>query len=280
MAEPNFDTLKPTIAFVGQTGDEAQAESLRNTFAKATDETLLRRVAAEIRRAQSTSKDADRLKLLDSLLTTAEQRRNSLVALREQAEEARKVVHDESFSDKLNAEIEFVAATTDQATLDRLLQRIESTDDLQALQKAVKKLAAVRADLKLSPTGAEFQRKKLSASDWRNKLRQIEVAIETQILNLRKARIAAAAAVPVTPETAPSEVSPVAEFFAKYWWVIALSTLALFLLVGLVIYFVTQKKAGDKSSSTTTTTATSKQSSGVRPFIPSQVPRYGPVPQF
>jgi len=188
----NIDIVKAKIALLGKNVDAAQANDLRNTIITATDDDFLRNVEAELRRAESTARDEAILGQLGSLQTASENRRQAIL----QAKAARDAsvntdTFDQAFSEKLNADIQFVAETTDNSTLQRVLNSIATTNDLMSLQNAVKKMAAVRADIRLQPSEASFIKKGLSSSDWRNKLDQIDVAIQKRMIELRDAKQAA-----------------------------------------------------------------------------------------
>jgi len=289
----DFNTVKPTIEFVGKTGDAQQIEQLRQQFEESTNEVFLRQVSAALRKAQSQTSEADIFNKLDKLLQVAETRRNQLVSIRRTQASNSGSRHSPEFANVLVAEIEFVAATTDDTVLERLLQRIESANDLQALQIAVKKLASVRSDIQFSPTGEAFRQKGLQASDWRNKLRQIEVALETQILDLRSGQTPQESTEglstdyvsngkPVTDVSTAKTTA--ATFLQTYWWIIPLSLFIIIVLIA-VVYRMSNSSSSALlqvpfGNRTSTSSVYNRRNSAVRPFVQTSVPRLGPVSRY
>ena len=250
MAAPNIDIIKAKIVLLGTRIDAAQADDLRTTIITTTNDDFLRIVESELKRAESTAKDESILEQLGSLKTASENRRQSILQAKAQRDASVSTDNfDQAFSDKLNADIQFLAETTDDTTLARILASIASTKDLLSLQKAVKKMAAVRADIRLQPSDQSFVKKGLSANDWRNKLDQIDVAIQKRMIELREAKQAALNSPLDIPTGGGSGTTgpyctifgcydgPAAKFFAEIgiWVLLALAIVAIIIIVILVI---------------------------------------------
>lgn len=185
----NIDIIKAKITLLATRIDAAQTEDVKNTINLSVNDDFLRQVEAELKRAESKANDALVIAQLNYLQQVSEKRRQAILLAKAQREqEINTDSFDEAQSAKINADIQFLAETTDQATLDRILQSIATTRDLKLLQNAVKKMAQVRGDIKLQPSEASFVKKGLSASDWRNKLNQIDVAIQKRMIELREAK--------------------------------------------------------------------------------------------
>ena len=250
MAAPNIDIIKAKIVLLGTRIDAAQADDLRTTIITTTNDDFLRIVESELKRAESTAKDESILEQLGSLKTASENRRQSILQAKAQRDASVSTDNfDQAFSDKLNADIQFLAETTDDTTLARILASIASTKDLLSLQKAVKKMAAVRADIRLQPSDQSFVKKGLSANDWRNKLDQIDVAIQKRMIELREAKQAALnSPLDIPTGGGGGTAGPyctifgcydgaAAKFFAEIgiWVLLALAIVAIIIIVILVI---------------------------------------------
>lgn len=248
MSTPNFDIVSSKIVLIGKNSDAAQTADLRQTFQTTVDDDFLRRAEAEIRRAQSTAKNATALEQLDSLLKVSEARRECILQAKAAREKSTDTsAYDKAFSDQLNADIQFVAETTEDATLQRALSSIAASRDLQSLQNAVKKLAAVRADIHLQPSDASFAKKGLSARDWTVKLKQIDTALQTRMNELAKLASAARNAPLVVGDCAkvvalPAPGETAYEFFMRFLW-LWISLLVLLVVVIVVIVVMTQRKS-------------------------------------
>ena len=261
---PNIDIIKAKITLLATRIDAAQTEELKNTIITLKNDDFLRLVESELKRAESQAKDALVIAQLNYLQSASENRRQAILQAKEKRDtKINTDTYDVAFSEKLNADIQFLAETTDQVTLQRILSSIASTKDLRSLQNAVKKMAEVRGNIRLQPSEASFVKKGLSASDWRNKLDQIDVAIQKRMIELREAKQKALSSpldVPEGDDKDSGENGPYctifgcyqgafAKFFAKIgiWILLALGILAIVLiLIFLVIKL--KKNAGSDSS--------------------------------
>ena len=259
MATPNIDIIKAKIALLGTRIDAGQAQDLRNTIITSTNDDFLRILEAELKRAESTAKEEAILSQLGSLQTASENRRQVILQAKSQRDSAISTdAFDQAFSDKLNADIQFLAETTDESTLQRILSSIASTKDLLSLQNAVKKMAAVRADIRLQPTDQSFVKKGLSASDWRNKLDQIDVAIQKRMIELRDAKQAALSAPLEIPAGSGGVGGTFCTIFGCYegafakwfseigiWILLALAILIIIVIIVLVVRSQTKKDVAE-----------------------------------
>ncbi len=250
MTTPNIDIVKSKIVLLGTRVDALQTQDLLNTIITTTNDDFLRLVEAELKRAESTAREEAILEQLGSLQTASENRRQAILDAKARRDASVSTdSFDPAFSEKLNADIQFLAETTDELTLQRILSSIASTKDLMSLQNAVKKMAAVRADLRLQPTDASFVKKGLSASDWRNKLDQIDVAIQKRMIELRDAKQAALNAPLDIPVGGGGKTEgtyctifgcyegAAAKFFAEVgiWILLAVAILAIIVVIVLVV---------------------------------------------
>ena len=265
----NIKNVEPVVKLFAETGNSSAEQRLRDLIESATSETFLRPLLASLRGAQESAVTEARKGQLEALWRAAEARRSALDQARQAKEQAREQLtqHDPQFSETLNAEIEYVAATTDDATLQSVLNRISSTNDLQSLQLAVKKLSAVRNDLRYSPTSQSFVDKGLNTPKWQNQMRQIEVAIETRILELRQMRIAASQEPVGEPDAGAGFFASVWTFLKNNWLFVLLAVGILFLLIPLLVSMFRD--------------VVSKPKRAPVPYSSSTAPTYSaPVPQF
>lgn len=237
---PNFEIVKATIALIASNGDTTKVTELQTMFNNTVNDDFLRQVEAEIKRAQSTATVADIITQLDSLLKTSEARRNCILSARAARDAQSKTsIFDQGFSDKLNADIQYVAETTDQSTLSRALSSIATTRDLQSLQNAVRKLNQVQNDIHLQPSDASFLKKGLSSRDWTVKLQQIGTALQTRMNDLskeqslnRNAPLVVGDCSQIAQPSAPS-ANPAFDFFMRWLWLWIV--LLVLLIVGIVL---------------------------------------------
>ena len=189
-----FDLQKSRIEVVAEVDENTQRPLLSNAISTADNEVFLRKIIAELKRADSkVDANSGAHARLASLQAAAEARLEDLAAARRARVEERVVVHDEAASNDLNTLIEFVAKTGDQATLDGVLDSVSKSDDLQLLQKALKKLVLISEDKQLQPSDQLFHARGLSPSDIANKLLQIKVALDKRVIELRNKRLEDAA---------------------------------------------------------------------------------------
>jgi len=189
-----FDLQKSRIEVVTEVDENTQRPLLSNAISTADNEVFLRKIIAELKRADSkVDANSGAHARLASLQAAAEARLEDLAAARRARVEERVVVHDEAASNDLNTLIEFVAKTGDQATLDGVLDSVSKSDDLQLLQKALKKLVLISEDKQLQPSDQLFHARGLSPSDIANKLLQIKVALDKRVIELRNKRLEDAA---------------------------------------------------------------------------------------
>lgn len=247
MSTPNFEIVQSTIVLISRTPDADKVADLQSKFNNTVDDDFLRRVEAEIKRAQSSSSNANSMEQLDALLKTSEARRACIIAARNARDSSSKTSDfDKTFSEKLNSDIQYVGETTDQATLTRLLTNISTSRDLQSLQNAVKKLNDVKNTVSLQPGDASFVRKGLSSRDWNVKLQQIGTALQTRMNDLSKEQSAARNAPLVVGDCAgliqgvgggAGGAETPYEFFMRLLWLwVALFIIVIILIVLAAVY--------------------------------------------
>lgn len=255
----NIDIIKAKITLLATRIDAAQTEDVKKTINISVNDDFLRQIEAELKRAESKANDPLLIAQLNYLQEVSEKRRQAiLLAKAKREQEINTDSFDEAQSAKINADIQFLAETTDQATLDRILQSIATTRDLKLLQNAVKKMAQVRGDIKLQPSEASFVKKGLSASDWRNKLNQIDVAIQKRMIELREAKQKALSSPLDVPDGGDDDVKPndtgtyctifgcyqgsFAKFFAEIGIWILLAVAILIIVIGLIFFVMKATK--------------------------------------